>query len=99
MTGDNSTENTMKEAAKSLMSAAWSAPESLIMLSLLIVAVVWATHTGTLPGGGVHFIGDIVEGVFWGGLYAILGMVYSHVSLKEGDLTGGSGTNLDLASF
>ena len=66
------------------MSAAWSAPESLILLCLLIVAVVWATRTGTLPGGGMHFLGDIAEGLSWACLYAGLGMVYCHVSLKEG---------------
>jgi hypothetical protein len=83
MKGGNPIETPLMYATNSFKTAARSAPESVILLAVLILVVVWATRAGSLPGGGMHFLGAMAEGVSWACLYAGLFMAYSQVSLKE----------------
>ena len=91
MTGDSLAENPLKRAAKSIIPR-----DSLVLLGLVIVAVLWATLNGTLPGGGMKVVGGIAEAVLWACMYAGLGTAYCHASLMEGRFDRGVLNKLGL---
>ncbi|MBE0604093.1 MAG: LTA synthase family protein, partial [Deltaproteobacteria bacterium] len=61
-----------------------SAPESILLLALFILAAIAAQRAGALPGGGIRVPGGAATALFCACLYGSLGYACIRVSLREG---------------
>jgi hypothetical protein len=71
------------DAAGTFSSLTRSAPETGALVALIGMAAAWATRVGVLPGWSHHFIGALLQGIFWACLYVGLAMPYRLAALQE----------------
>lgn len=56
---------------------------AVLWVALTVLSAVWATRTGTLPGGGFPLLGAAIQGAVWACLYVGLGLIYWPVGQND----------------